>query len=300
MKIDYNIIWVDDKIDTKPFKGVINKIETFLSEQFFKTIIIVAEDFKEFKEKYNQDIDYDLVITDLNLNESKGNDVIDFVRLEKNVLTEVFFYSANSEVTNTGLANSSRITFFQLDDHNLYKSLETKLEEVISLTIAKFQHIVAMRGMMMQETSSLDAQTFEMVDRYIRNNDDGVRIVLFDELISFFERKYKLSSKSKKNNNVNNILKDPLLLSFTQRANVLSSIIDMKKYDNFISDFKTEIINIRNQFAHAVLEKDIDGNDIFRNKKDKIIFDGEYCKKIRKNILKHKANLDDLNDKLGL
>jgi CheY-like chemotaxis protein len=299
MNIDYNIIWVDDKIDTKPFKGVIKKIEKFLSEQFFNVTIVTAEDFEEFKDKYNQNIDYDLIITDLNLNNSKGNDVINFIRLEKIILTEVFFYSANSEVSNTGLANSSRITFFRLDDHNSYNSLQNKLEEVISLTIAKFQHIVSMRGMIMHETSSLDAQMFEMVDNYIRSNDDNVRITLFEELVSYFERKYKLSSKCKDNNNVNNILKDPLLLSSSQRANVLSSIIKTKGYENFISDFKTEIINVRNQFAHAVLEKDNNGNDVFKNKKENIVFNAEYSKEIRKNIIKHKKNLDTLEKELS-
>ena len=298
MKLDYNIIWVDDKIDNKSFERLISRITDFLTDQFFEAKIIVAEDFNEFKEKYNQDIEFDLVITDYNLNNSKGSQVIDFIRMDRNILTEVLFYSAKSDVDSIKLANNSRISFFTLDDQSLYKSLQAKLEEIISLTIAKFQHIIAMRGMIMHETSHLDAQTFEMVDKYLRNNDDGARVALYDELISFFDRKLKSSSKCKKNNNVNNILKDPLLLSSAQRANVLSSIIVMKEYDNFISDFKEEVINVRNQFAHAVLEKDVNGNDVFRNKKEDIVFNEEYCKIIRKNIIKHKNSIDDLNNKL--
>ena len=103
--------------------------------------------------------------------------------------------------------------------------------------ILKFQQIVAMRGMIMHETSSLDEQTFQMVSDYITNNDDEVRVTLYNELVSFFNRKHKLSEKCQRNNNINDILKDPLLLSSSQRANVLSSIIDAKGFDNFIPDF---------------------------------------------------------------
>ena len=67
---------------------------------------------------------------------------------------------------------------------------------------------------------------------------------------------------------------------------------------SFINDFKAEIINIRNQFAHAVLDIDENGREFFRNKAEGITFDDELCKKIRSNINKHKINLDKLIEKL--
>lgn len=302
MKIDYNIIWVDDKIDTRPFKGVIKKIEGFLSEQFFNVTIVIAEDFDGFKERYNQNIDYDLVITDLNLNDSKGNDVIDFVRLEKNVLTEVFFYSANSEVNNTGLANSSRITFFRLDDHNLYNSLQTKLEEVISLTIAKFQHIVAMRGMIMHETSSLDAQMLEIIKKTIKEEKidfSELSIQIFDSILELFKSKMKFVEEDcKSKNNFNRLTKDTFVYSSKYMIDTLSQIIRELKVSDFSKDYQDEIITTRNKFAHAVLERNEEGREFFRYKAEGITFDEELCKKIRKNIIKHSNNLDELQAKL--
>lgn len=298
MKINYNIIWVDDKIENNSFIRLRDRIKLFLSEQFFDVEIEIAEDFEGFKEIFIPRKEYDLIITDLNLNDSKGSEIINYVRKDKNLLTEVFFYSANVDVSNVDLVNSSRISFFRLDDHNLYAELQKKLEEVISLTIAKFEHIVSMRGMIMHETSVLDEQTFEMVCKYITSNDDEVRNQLYEELISFFERKFNLSSKCKKNNNINNVISDPLLLTSAQRANVLSAIIEKKGLENFIDEFKKEVINVRNQFAHAVLEIDADGREFFRNKKEDIDFNSDYCKLIRRNIIKHKNNLDVLNAKL--
>lgn len=299
MKLNYKIIWVEDKIEDKPFQNLINEISQFVSDHFFDVEIQTAEDFEDFKEKFSKNGSYDLVITDYSLNDSHGDQVIDFIRMDKNILTEVFFYSANRELKTVILANRSRISYYQLEGTGYHKELKNRIEELIALTIAKFEHIVAMRGMIMHETSILDEQTFKMVSEYITSNDDEVRIKLFDELISFFERKHELVSKCKKNNNVNNIIKDPLLLSFAQRANVLSSIIDKIGFEDFISKFKEEIINVRNQFAHAVLEIDSDGREYFNNKQEKKEFNSEYCKQIRRDIIKHKLNLDNLEKKVN-
>lgn len=298
MKLNYKIIWVEDRIETRPFESIKNNVESFLKEKFFNVEIYTAEDFEEFKEEFNSNGSFDLVITDYSLNDSHGNQVIDFIRMDKNILTEVLFYSANSELKTVTLANNSRISFYQLEGTGYHTELQRKIQELISLTIAKFEHIVSMRGMIMHETSSLDAQTYELVSNYISNNDDEVRMVLYNELVSFFKRKFEFSEKSKKTNNINNILKDPLLLTSAQRANVLSEIINKKGFENFIIDFKKEVINVRNQFAHAVLENDGNGNEYFKNKKEDINFNAEYCKEIRKNITKHKKNLDELENKL--
>ncbi|MDD3686673.1 MAG: hypothetical protein PHE56_07895, partial [Bacteroidales bacterium] len=217
---------------------------------------------------------------------------------DKNVLTEVFFYSANQEIRTVGLSNSSRISFYNLEGTGYHAELQRKIEELISLTIAKFEHIVSMRGMIMHETSILDEKSFEMVRKYITCNDDEIREKLYDELIDFFERKHQLSLKCKMNNNISKIIKDPLLLTSAQRASVLSAVIDKNDFDNFIDDYKKEIINVRNQFAHAVLEKDETGCEFFKNKTENIVFNSNYCKEIRKNIIKHKTNLDNLNSKL--
>lgn len=300
MKLDYKIIWVEDKIDTKPFLALREIINEHLVNEFFNVQIETSEDFDEFKEKYGASETFDLIITDLNLNESHGSQVIDFVRDVKHIMTEIFFYSANSELSATKLVNSSRITFHQMDEASAYRELGASIIELINLTISKFQNIVTMRGMIMQETSYLDSLTYDMVTKYILDNDDEVRVALYDELISFFGRKFKLSEKSKKNNNINNIIKDPLLLSSAQRANVLSEIINKNGLENFIDEFKKEVINVRNQFAHAVLMKNEEGIDYFQVKDAEVHFDENLCRNIRKNISKHLNNISGLASKLSL
>ena len=67
-----------------------------------------------------------------------------------------------------------------------------------------------------------------------------------------------------------------------------------------MEDFKKEVIRVRNQFAHSVLDTDENGREFFRNKSEGITFDSEFCKKIRKDINKHKKNLDLLIDQLKI
>jgi DNA-binding response OmpR family regulator len=300
MKLDYKIIWIDDKIETRPFQYLKEQLKDYLQVQFFDVSIEEAEDFIGFKEKFKPNEEYDLIITDLTLNDSNGKQIIDYVREVKHNFTEIFFYSANSTLKQTNLLNNNRITFFQLSEPSAYRELGDEIENLISLTISKFQHVVSMRGMIMHETSTIDAEMLDIVTNYIaKTNDSEVKNRIYNEIISFHSRKLEDSEKFKKNDKIENILKDPLLISSTQRANALDEIIKTTGGENFIDDLKLNIIKVRNDFAHAVYVKDqTTGREYFLDKKDGIDFNEEKCKEIRLNIIRHKKNIEDLRKKL--
>lgn len=299
MKLDYKIIWVEDKIDTKPFLALKESVENHLKDEFFNVSIETAEDFEEFKKKYEENETFDLIITDLNLNESHGSEVIDFVRDEKHILTEIFFYSANSELTRTQLINSSRITFHQMDEGNAYRELGTSIIDLIDLTISMFQNIVAMRGMIMQETSSLDLKMENIVKSQLKNPKlseftSPVLENIFDNIFTNASEKYK-KAKSRK---AKEILKDNILFNSSQKIFALGEILNVLKEENFSEDYTKEIINIRNQFAHSELKKDKNGNAYFKVKNEEIYFDKKLCKDIRKNINKHSQNISAIENRI--
>ena len=299
MKLNYKIIWVEDKIETKPFESIKKNIETFLIEKFFNVEIHTAEDFEEFKEEFNSNGSFDLIITDYSLNDSLGSQVIDFIRMDKNILTEVFFYSANSELRTVLLANNSRISFYQLEGTGYHTELQKRIKELISLTIKKFEHIVAMRGMIMHETSSLDLQMDSIVKTQIDNPSlkDALAPALesiFDNIIQNANEKLK-KAESKK---LKDILRDNVLFNASQKIFALGAILDILEEENFAEEYLDEIILIRNQFAHAELKQDESGKEYFKLKGEEMYFDADFCKEIRKNITKHKKNLDDLETKL--
>ncbi len=300
MKLDYRIIWVEDKIDTKPFQSLKKNVNNHLENEFFNVTIETAEDFGEFKEKYEVTETFDLIITDLNLNESHGSQVIDFIRDEKHILTEIFFYSANSELSSTQLVNNSRITFYQLDGQDYHKELQKSILELIDLTISKFQHIVTMRGMIMQETSSLDLQMENIVKTQLKNKDlkDSIQPVLdniFDNILANAEEKFKKATAKK----VKDILRDNVLFNSSQKIFALGEILKIMEEEDFSEAYTNEIILIRNQFAHSELIKTEDGKEYFKVKGEEVYFDKDLCREIRKNISKHIDNISLIENKIN-
>lgn len=301
MKLDYNILWVDDRIKDRPFQKILGETKEFLLEQYFNCNIIEAEDFNEFVEIFSNKKEFDIIITDYSLNEGTfGSQVIDFIRDSQHNFTEIFFYSANDNVKDVKLFSNNRITFFQLTGGD-YKELEDEILAVITQTIKKFQNIVAMRGMIMNEVSNLDAQMLEIVETYTSKTEhQNIVDRVLDELISFHKEKLEKSEKYKKNNSFCKVLSEPILFSSSQRASAIEEITNSIGITNFINEFRINIIKVRNEFAHAVFVKDEKtGREYFIDKKDGVDFNEDKCKDIRKNINIHKENLDNLQSKIG-
>ena len=299
MKLDYKIIWVEDKIETKQFQALIQNVVKYLEDQFFKVTIETAEDVAEFKEKFKIHKNFDLVITDLNLNESHGNEVVDYIRDEKHNLTEIFFYSANNDLKTTALINNNRITFYQLDGQDYHKGLNENILDLIKLTISKFQNIITMRGMIMHETSSLDMKMIDIVKKYLNDPDNAENSALiFSKILEnvkkFTEEKHNKASEGK----MKKVISDNVLFSSYQKVYALGQILSVLEQEDFSDDYNKEVTGYRNQFAHAELCENEDGILHFKVKgegeNDMLIFDEELCRTIRKNIIKHEINLEKL------
>ncbi len=300
MNLNYKIIWVEDKIDTLPFLSLIESVKTHLENEFFNVFVDTAEDFDEFKKKFEVSQSYDLIITDLNLNESHGNEVIDFIRDEKHILTEIFFYSANSELSTTKLANSSRITFYQLDGQDYHKQLLHTIIELIDLTIAKLQNIIMMRGMIMHETSSLDLKMEEIVKRQLNNPNLEEHIkplldTIFEKILINAKEKFDKAESRK----IKEILRDNVLFNSSQKIFALGAILEIMKEENFASKYNDDVILIRNQFAHSELLKNDDGQEYFKVKGEEIYFDRDLCKKIRRDLNEYINRINTLENKIN-
>ena len=162
MKLDYKILWLDDKMDVIIEGKYDDEIKAHLLEQGFNPILEIVKNEKDFFSKL--DDSFDLILTDYHLNETESNTrdgdaIIKEVREKNSIFTEIMFYSAQGEVADT--IKMDRITFVDtrkstIRDHNA--AVIDKAIKLIDLTIKKFQHIVAMRGMIMNETSDLDMQ----------------------------------------------------------------------------------------------------------------------------------------------
>ncbi|NBB29161.1 hypothetical protein [Cellulophaga sp. BC115SP] len=186
-----------------------------------------------------------------------------------------------------------------MDGQDYLKELQRSIIEVIDLTIAKFQNIVTMRGMIMHETSSLDLKMEEIVRNQLNNPRLKEHIVplldtIFDNIFANAKEKYKKAEKRK----VNEILKDNVLFNSSQKIFALGAILEIMKEENFAPKYDEEVILIRNQFAHSELKKTKDGKEYFKVKGEEIYFDKELCKKIRRDLNEHITKINNLERKI--
>ncbi|WP_444647751.1 hypothetical protein [Flavobacterium columnare] len=300
MKLDYKILWLDDKMDVILDGEYDNEIKNFLFEEGFNPIIITTKNEKEFFS--HLDDSFDLIMTDYHLNEKEGTtrdgDIIIKEVREKSIFTEIMFYSAQGEVVDT--VKLDRITFVDTrkivgNDH--YEKLIGRSLNLIRLTIKKFQHIVAMRGMIMNETSTLDMQMLDIIKKSLDNdkvNFDELAPRIYDELNQLYNSKNKFVDECRDSGKFKSLAKDNFVFSAEYKIKTLGQILTSLELEDFSEKYKEEINSIRNKFAHAILLKDENGREYFKHGESGLTFDENLCRKIRLDIIKHKNNFDEL------
>ena len=292
MKLKYKILWLDDQIQDFIDDEIIDEVEEVLMRHGFKPEIITTSRSDEFFKML--DHSFDLILTDYHLNNINGDEVIKKIRSQDySVMTEILFYTAKADLKDTD--KISRVSFLEtntlLGDHR--EEVLRAAINLIELTIKKFQNVVAMRGMIMHETSSLDLSMEHTLQKIIESSENS------EEKIATIKKKYKKSNEEfnksiDENSDMESILRS---IGATHRWRALIRNLGSGDIKSIMADYEKEIILIRNQFAHAELIEDGD-RQYFRDKKNGLDFNEEFCQKIRRDLLKHKDNLDSLKSSL--
>lgn len=156
MKLDYNILWLDNDLKEYITNGDVESIKEYLIELGFEPNIVTVFDEADL-DKY-LDINYDLIISDFNLNKENGDVVIYRLREEKKLDTEILFYSAKSNFIQDA-AVKERLAFMERINIQIGRdSLLDKIEKVIELTVRKLFDLNATRGLITAATSELDVE----------------------------------------------------------------------------------------------------------------------------------------------
>ena len=300
MKLRYNILWLDDQIEEFMEDGFVDQIKEFLDNEGFeyniKTLSCADEFFACLSDQW------DLILTDYNMEGMNGAEVIARIRNEQ-IFTEILFYTAQQVWEDLGKID--RISFVQTAGRvtgNHHEIVTHEAKRLIALTIRKFHDIVAMRGMIMHETSSLDAQIDNLIQAYLecdstikcnecvnKEKCQPISNDVISKMESQFNRKLEIITKK----NFRTIRKDFFLFSADYKRIVLGKLLKLHGINDFSSNYKDDIITIRNKFAHAVLLSDEHGQSYFENKDEDLKFDDTLCKEIRKNIRKYKKLIDE-------
>ena len=334
MNLKYKILWFEDdediiKVDIGPL------IITFLNELGFSLEIVHHLNGERLNDLI-ADKNIDLIVTDLNLGEYEtGERLIDHIR-EGNVLTEVLLYSANANEINAIVANKGWIerASFSVGIANL----TDKLKNIISLTIKRNQDVNNTRGLVIAETIDLEHKIERILLKYFSAvGEEGLeekKKVLLEGIHSKKIEKHKIDIDeiSKINFAEIQILIDKDILTASNSFDALHSILKEKlKEVNLalnaggvleetkatlntqkaelttikteLNGFREEILKIRNTLAHVKEEVGEDGIPYLNsvNADGTVIkFDSAKYIEIRRNLHKHRDNLDKILHHLGI
>ena len=305
MNLNYKILWLDNDLKDYIANGSVKSVEDFLWERGFEPIIEKVIDEANLDNallKYN----YDLIISDYNLENTTGDVIIESIRNKKRLDTEILFYTAqNSYKTRPEvkerLAFIERLTFQIGRD-----TLLDKIEKVISLSIQKLLELNATRGLITAATSDLDVEIEEIV-MLLKNQQNTEK----DKLKEFvakkvFEPLKKKTEKFWENygsfqdyfHKIDAIKKweifRELLKPLAKNNKEIADFLDANK------SYQNEVIDLRNKFAHAKAEEK-DGKLVLKGQfgREDFEFDEAKCVEIRKSLIQHKKHIENLKNVLN-
>jgi hypothetical protein len=301
MKLTYNILWFED---SQEFVELSKKeIENILDELGLELLLEHQIDGNGFKINPNISKTYDLILTDLNLSENhtekRGQHIIEELR-KGNIYTEVLFYSGNAtEIQNVASELAKELGILQrISLHAGRQGLIDKIENIINLSLKKFQEVNPMRGLFMAETSDMDELMREVAIQFEKIHKDKVEVVIN------YIKKIMLDSLKANTNSITEIttLKDLIMhpiCDSIKKAKVILKIGKLLMHSTKISvdDFQKDITNNRNILGHVKLINE-NNKEVLKSHfggKELEITD-EFCIEARKNLKKYKDLLTDIKN----
>lgn len=309
MKLEYNILWIDNDLKEYVENGSLRDVEEILTEKGFEPNVEKVFDEADLDEFINKH-DYDLIISDYNLENTTGDVIIENIRTQKKSDSEILFYTAQPESSFKDktqvmerLWMIDRLTF-----HIGRENLIDKIEKVINLTLKKLLELNATRGLITAATSHLDVEIEEI---YYTLIDKPVNEEVKPKIEKIFRTDYMEIRKNllKKCKAQRDSHTADYKTYFSQsdafrKWDLLKELISLSVPNGFdldlFKEYFKEVIDVRNKFAHAkavevegrlVLKGHIEGKDFE--------FTEESCIKIRQDLINHKRNIETLKQSIN-
>ena len=295
MKIKFYILWFEN--EPTWVDGKTDDVKEIIEDNGFEWVQpTLCKKEGEFTGNYNE---FDMILVDYRLVDGgrdgqTGADIIGKIR--EGCFSNILFYSQNGEADlRNEIADKNLDGVFCADRSDFLE----KFESVFLSYIKKIEDVNNLRGLVMAEASDLESLTTEIIETY-----DGVaclkkkqymKKVIKEKLASANNQKTFFESK-----NENTTFKELLEQLDFYRKSIMIDRID-KRCTPVLgftqSTFNDEIIVKRNLLAH-VIESKKDGKVVLKSKNKLLVFSQEEAKKIRKDILKYKSELDQIKQRL--
>lgn len=303
MRLDFNVLWVDDQPDRVAAQGTNIKMQMATEGFEFKphyctTIDQMSEAISEHV--FTDEIDLILVDWDLG-NDEHGEDAIELVRRIVHYKDVVFY--------------SGQATVVQLREKVYKKQLEgvycagraDLIDEVIGVfesLIKKVLDLDHTRGIVMGATSDIDHMVNTCLALAHGKLNDAGKAEFMERAIKRVDRQVqnitKQGAKLKDTPSVEALFEAHMLFTSDHRLRMLSSILDMDEFAahaagvDTVKDYRDGVVRNRNTLGHVVLVPKEKPNTVVDDA-GKVV-DIEQMRELRKLILRLRADFRSLLD----
>lgn len=308
MRILYNILWIENEKDW--LEPSLEFVKDVIEENGFELNCIDKSSEAEIESLLKEDEplkEFDLILVDFQLDGGdRGNKIIENIR-NHNIYTDVLFYSQDPEGIRQaikdhwldGIYCSSR----NLDD------FQHKFEKVFKTTVKKIQHISTMRGLVLSETSQLDNIIEEiLVDFFATRSEDdqlALKKYIIKDLLTESHNSNSAKIKALNHNMKNEELVNHRLFDAYKKMRTTGKILEILNNKNvidkatFIQEYGEEVIDMRNNLAHAN-EGLSNGKKVLKTIKGDKEFDERQCIGVRNNLKKHFDYLSSIKEAIKI
>ena len=264
---------------------------------------------------------YDLIVTDLNLdNGDTGKDLIDKIRADQ-VLTEVLLYSGTDADIQKIIAETPGLERVSYAVGR--PALPERLKRIIALTVRKVQDVHNMRGLVIAEAIDLEDKMLDIITSHFKTSIDDMAKAGFikdhyEKTDSYFQSRLKklaghtpekilefvetaCGEMMPKYIALNKLLDSAKAAVDTSTDEGKEKLKVLEVLETELEKMNEDVINLRNDLAHVREEKDASGKWILKNKKQmrETVFDDAKYVEIRRNLRSHFDNLTKIADQLS-
>jgi len=296
MRIDYRILWIEDTPEW--LDSIIGDVRLYLEDMGFSL-------FYDRIDKYEPRnfLQYDLIAIDLELEEDEsGADAIELIRDGNNFYTEILFYSQSGERSLREKILGKSVDGVYCSDR---RDFLEKIKKLIDTTVRKTQEVNNLRGLVMAEEAELQKLMREILWKIHEDNHslaDFIRKHGYAKTGEHLNSTLELLAEIQKEKDYEKFFNLPQYGAFGKQMTLSAFLNEVKKTNvafnplvDVMKKYDAEIIQPRNNLAHST-EEETGGKIMLVNnqKGTKIEFTSDECVKIRKDIKKHKKNLNEI------
>ena len=315
MRLTYRILWFENEAEfvdeTKP------GIASYLLDDLGLELEVDVHPSGDDVDALLTSGDYDLVVTDLNLDDNDtGKAIIERIRADE-ILTEVLLYSADGQEIEKVIKETSGLQRVSFAVGRA--ALSDRLKKIITLTVKKVQDVQNLRGLVIAEAIDLEDKMLEIINAHFSASTDDAEKGDFikyhygkkdehfkgllskisghtpDKIIEFVE--IACGEMMSKYIALNKLIDSAKAKQDVSTNEGKAKMVVLKQLEAELNKMQKEVIELRNDLAHVQGEKDAQGRWILKNKKKpghEIVFDNDKYVQIRRSLRAHAYNLTEI------